>query len=108
MAAWTRGRNADDAAALLQAAGVSAMPVEGPLEHIADPHLAARGAFVTIDHPAVGPVRHVANPIRASRMPVRSAAPPPALGAHTADVLTRVLGLDAAEVARLVAEGVCR
>ena len=55
VAIWTRAREPEDAAALLQTAGVSAMPVQGPEEHRADPHLAARGALVTVVHPEVGP-----------------------------------------------------
>jgi hypothetical protein len=50
-AIWIRAREPEDAAALLQTAGVSAMPVQGPEEHRADSHLAARGAFVRVVHP---------------------------------------------------------
>ncbi|HJQ85184.1 MAG TPA: CoA transferase, partial [Candidatus Binatia bacterium] len=92
----------------LQAIGISAMPVETPEDLRADPHLAARGAFVTLDDPEIGPVRHVANPIRLDLTALVVAGPAPALGVDTEAVLTTVLGLSAAEVARLVAEGVCR
>ena len=108
VAIWTRAREPEDAAALLQTAGVSAMPVQGPEEHRADPHLAARGAFVTVVHPEAGPARHTAPPIRMSRMRLAHAASAPGLGAHTVEVLTRVLGLAESEVEALVAQGVCR
>ena len=72
------------AAAHLQAAGVSAMPVQGPTEHRADPHLAARGALVTLDDPEIGPTRHVANPLRLGRTPLVPPRPAPRLGADTA------------------------
>ena len=84
------------------------MPVQGPADHRADAHLAARGALVTLDDPVVGPVRHVANPLRLARTPLVPSRPAPRLGAHTGEVLTTLLGLSPAEVARLVAEGVCR
>jgi crotonobetainyl-CoA:carnitine CoA-transferase CaiB-like acyl-CoA transferase len=106
VAAWTCSRSADDAAAALQAAGVSAMPVDGPLEHRADPHLAARGALVEVDDPEIGLVRHVANPIRLGRTPLVSLGPAPRLGADTREVLTRLLGVGPVEIERLVAEGV--
>jgi crotonobetainyl-CoA:carnitine CoA-transferase CaiB-like acyl-CoA transferase len=108
LAAWTRGRSAEEAAATLQAAGVSALEVQGPDDHRADAHLAARGALVTIEHPEMGPVRHSGNPLRMSGCRLVSAGAAPLLGADTEDVLVRFLGLGRAEVAALVEEGVCR
>jgi len=108
VAEWTAGRTKEAAAEFLQAHGVSAMPVMGPLDHIVDPHLLARDAIVTVDHPAVGPTRHIANPVRFSALPQRTAAAAPCMGADTEAVLTGVLGLSADDVAELVATGVCR
>src|SRR5207249_6594383 len=105
---WTRGRTAEEAAAALQAAGVSAMPVQNADDHRADPHLAARRALVTVEHPEIGPERHSGNPIRMSCTALVPAAASPCLGAHTEKVLTRVLGLTREEVARLGDAGVCR
>jgi crotonobetainyl-CoA:carnitine CoA-transferase CaiB-like acyl-CoA transferase len=107
LAEWTRTRAAGEAAATLQAAGVSALPVLGPDELRADPHLAARGAIVTLEHPEMGAERHIDTPLRFSRTARRVAGAAPLLGADTADVLTRVLGLSADEVRALIASGVC-
>jgi crotonobetainyl-CoA:carnitine CoA-transferase CaiB-like acyl-CoA transferase len=107
LATWTSARKGDDVAALLQDHGVSAMPVMGPQDHLADPHLAARGAIVRLHHPEVGPERHVANPTRWSRLETRVAPSAPCLGADTESVLAE-LGLAAAEVAALRDAGVCR
>jgi benzylsuccinate CoA-transferase BbsF subunit len=108
LAEWTKTLTKEEAAELLQANGVSAMPVMGPLDHHADPHLRERGAIVTLHHPEVGEERHIGNPLRFSRLPQRAARNAPIMGADTEAVLTSVLGLDAAEVAQLVADGVCR
>jgi crotonobetainyl-CoA:carnitine CoA-transferase CaiB-like acyl-CoA transferase len=108
VAAWTRVREPDEVATTLQASDVSAMPVQGPDEHRADPHLAVRGALVSVVHPEAGVARHAANPLRMSRLRTSSPAPAPRLGEHTAEVLSRVLGLGADEVHALVADGVCR
>ena len=105
---WTRGRTAEEAAAALQAAGISAMPVQNANDHRVDPHLATRGALVTVEHPEIGPERHSGNPIRMSRTPLVPAGASPCLGADTEAVLTRVLGLTREEVARLGDRGVCR
>jgi benzylsuccinate CoA-transferase BbsF subunit len=106
--AWTAGRDRWEVANLLQAHGVSAMPVLGPDDHHRDDHLATRRAIVTLYHPEVGPERHVANPLRLSSTPQRRGEAAPCLGADTKEVLTTVLGCSEAEVADLVARGVCR
>src|SRR5947209_3675298 len=58
VAEWTRARSAEEAAAALQAAGLSAMPVENGDDHRAGPHLAARGASADVEPPQIGPERH--------------------------------------------------
>jgi crotonobetainyl-CoA:carnitine CoA-transferase CaiB-like acyl-CoA transferase len=108
LSAWTQSRTKESAAELLQARGVSAMPVMGPQDHLADPHMLERGAIVTLHHSDVGDERHIGNPLRFSRLPQRRAEAAPRMGADTEAVLTSVLGLDADEVAQLVADGVCR
>jgi crotonobetainyl-CoA:carnitine CoA-transferase CaiB-like acyl-CoA transferase len=84
------------------------MAVRSPDDLQGDPHLRARGALVTIAHPEVGLECHVANPIRMRRTPLAPTGAAPLLGEHTAEVLTRVLGPSADEVARLTESGVCR
>lgn len=105
---WTRLRSPVEAAELLQAAGVSAMPVMSPVDQHADPHLLEREFIVHLDHPEVGEETHIGNPIRFSRLAQRTAASAPCLGADTEEVLTGVLGLTAQDVSALVEEGVCR
>jgi benzylsuccinate CoA-transferase BbsF subunit len=104
---WTRGYAPEDAARLLQSAGVSAMPVLGPDELRVDPHLVERGAIVTVEHAEMGPERHIDTPLRFSRTVRRAAGAAPLLGADTEAVLTGVLGLPVDEVRRLIDSGVC-
>ncbi len=108
LAAWTELRTNQAGAEALQANGVSAMPVMGPIDHHADPHLLERGAIVRLHHPEVGDERHIGNPLRFSRLAQRVAQSAPCMGADTEAVLTSVLGLEADDVAQLVAAGVCR
>jgi crotonobetainyl-CoA:carnitine CoA-transferase CaiB-like acyl-CoA transferase len=107
IAAWSSRRSAPKIAEALQAIGISALPVEGPEDQRDDPHLAARGAFVTLEDPEIGAVRHVANPLRLSRARLVTVGPAPRLGADTEEVLTSILGLKHQAVRRLVASGVC-
>ncbi len=108
VAEWTQPRTPEEVATLLQAAGVSAMPVHSPDDSRADAHLVAREAIVTVVHPEIGPERHISNPLRMSRTQLVTAGPAPLLGADTPDVLTRILGLQREVVEQLVADGVCR
>lgn len=104
---WTRARRAEEVAERLQAAGVSAMMLLSPDDCRADPHLLARDAIVTLEHPLVGSERHSANPLRMSAGGLRARGPAPLLGADTAQVLSETLGLSSGEIARLVDEKVC-
>ncbi len=107
LAEWTSGWDAAELAARLQDHGVSACPVMGPFDHLADPHLAARRFIVELEHPEVGPERHEGDPVRMSVTAQRRPASAPCLGAHTEEVLGEVLGLVPGDVERLVAEGAC-
>ncbi len=103
---WTSQRAPEQTAELLQTVGVSAMPVMGPLDHLADPHLGERGLMVDLVHEVHGPEQQPANPTRMSRTVLRTAQSAPPLGYHTHEVLREVLGIDDDELNRLEATGV--
>jgi crotonobetainyl-CoA:carnitine CoA-transferase CaiB-like acyl-CoA transferase len=107
LASWTSTLDSVRLAGQLQARGVSASPVMGPLDHLSDEHLAERGFIIQLEHPEVGSERHAGNPVRMSLTAQRIADSAPCLGAHTAEVLGEVLGITGDEVDRLIAEGVC-
>jgi crotonobetainyl-CoA:carnitine CoA-transferase CaiB-like acyl-CoA transferase len=108
VADWTQRFTAEDAAALLQANSISAMPVMGPRDHHADPHLAERQFIVHLHHPEVGDERQVGNPIRMSRLEQRTAQSAPCLGADTEEILVSELGLSKEDVRRLQESGIAR
>jgi formyl-CoA transferase len=82
----------------------------GPLNNIPqvfdDPHVKERGVQVQIPHPRAGSVPALANPARLSSTPPTYDRPAPALGEHTREVLSSVLGLSDQDVDQLAAEGV--
>ncbi|MPZ98897.1 MAG: hypothetical protein GEU80_06065 [Dehalococcoidia bacterium] len=88
IAEWTRARDADEAAVLLQSAGVAASPVLTPWLVARDEHLAVRGAFLGYDHPDAGRQRCTAPAWRLARRPVTSVRAAPQFGQHTVEVLT--------------------
>jgi glutaryl-CoA transferase len=119
-----RVRHRDAAAALLNpifAAKPSSYWLEGleqrkigcgPINNLdqvfADPHVQARGMVTEMPHPAIdgAPARMIASPLRLSATPVTYRASPPLLGQHTDEILTELLGMDAAELAKLREIGV--
>jgi crotonobetainyl-CoA:carnitine CoA-transferase CaiB-like acyl-CoA transferase len=63
-----------------------------------DPQVQARGMVDTWKHPLRPDLQLVGSPAKLSATPVRKDLPPPLLGQHTREVLTQVLGLDAARI----------
>jgi crotonobetainyl-CoA:carnitine CoA-transferase CaiB-like acyl-CoA transferase len=57
--AWTQGRSAEEATQVLQQLGVPAYPSLNGKDMLANPHVAARGFFVELEHPEVGKRRHL-------------------------------------------------
>ncbi len=82
----------------------------GPLNNIQqvfdDPHVQSRGMQVKIPHPRAGSVPALANPARLLETPPQYERPAPALGEHTREILSSVLGLTEAEIDQLAAEKV--
>jgi formyl-CoA transferase/CoA:oxalate CoA-transferase len=90
----------------LEAAGVPCGRVRTVGEALDGPQIAARGLIVERDHQRAGRGRYVASPIHLSDADRASPLPPPLLGQHTAEVLLERLGMTAAEVDALRADGV--
>lgn len=106
LAACIAGRDAEDWADALTAAGVPSARLRNAREIRPHAHLDSRGFFVTLDHPVVGAVGYPSFPMRFSGayLPVRT--PPPTLGQHNEVVLREVLGLDDPQIEKLRADEV--
>jgi crotonobetainyl-CoA:carnitine CoA-transferase CaiB-like acyl-CoA transferase len=79
--------------AALEACAVPCGPINGMAEVFADLQVLARGLRIEMPHPEVGSVPLVASPLRLSDTPVDYRLAPPALGAHTDEVLQEILGM---------------
>ena len=96
---------------VLETAGAPCGPINTIAQVFADPQVAARGLHVEIpvapgDATAPGrTVPSIASPLRLSASPVNYRLPPPALGAHTREVLGEILGLGAAQLDALAQQG---
>jgi formyl-CoA transferase len=91
--------------ARLAAAGVPAGKIKSVGEALESEHLGARGAIVSLAHPAAGAMRMVGPPIRLHATPGEAAAPAPLLGEHTDEILGKLLGYPAEAIRRLHDEG---
>jgi len=89
----------------LQVAGVPVHRVSTSADCFADPQLAHRGHFVTVEHPQLGPVPVENARFRLSRTPARVPWPGPTFGQHNDQVLREILGLSDEEIVRLVTSG---
>lgn len=100
------GRSADELTAQLQAAGVSAYPVQNCIDIHQDENLEAFDFWHWLEHKEMGPAPYEGLQHRLSRTPgaLRSAAP--VLGQHNDEVLSGMLGLSTDEIEKLKQENV--
>jgi crotonobetainyl-CoA:carnitine CoA-transferase CaiB-like acyl-CoA transferase len=90
----------------LQAVGVSAFPSLSSQDLLEDEHLNARGYFTRLPHPEVGARAHTGIPWRFAHRPNGVCSAAPLLGAHTEEVLGKLLGMDRREMEALRQVGV--
>jgi crotonobetainyl-CoA:carnitine CoA-transferase CaiB-like acyl-CoA transferase len=105
IAAWVRGKTRQELWETFRGFGLSSAPVLSIGEAIEDPHIQARGAFVQVEHPRAGTVTLLAPWIRFSETPSAITRAAPLIGADNHAVYGELLGLSAAEVDQLAAEG---
>jgi crotonobetainyl-CoA:carnitine CoA-transferase CaiB-like acyl-CoA transferase len=101
VAAWSRRQDKHAAAARLQDAGVAAAPVATPRDLAESAYLAARGFFAEIEHADAGRHRYPGLPMHLGRTPGGPRRPAPTFGQDNLRVLTDILAMDEAAVARL-------
>jgi benzylsuccinate CoA-transferase BbsF subunit len=105
-AAVAQSTREHEAVALMQAlqeSGVAAGAVHDARDvMLHDPQLAARGHWVKMDHPEMGPSTYNSAPFRFSDAASAPSSPAPLLGQHTREICRELLGLDDAEIDRMV------
>jgi crotonobetainyl-CoA:carnitine CoA-transferase CaiB-like acyl-CoA transferase len=101
-----RTRPADEWLARLDQAGVPVGKIKTVAEVCESPHLKARGMVVKLPHPKAGSITMMGVPIRLHETPGAATVPPPLLGEHTDEILTRLLRVPTARIEKLRAAGV--
>ncbi|MBI4528358.1 MAG: CoA transferase [Deltaproteobacteria bacterium] len=105
---WARGKARQKIWEGLRDLGYFGAPVLSIGEVLEDPHIKARQAFVTRDHPTAGPTVVLAPWIHLSETPSSIRDDAPAIGQHTDEVLGEILGLTPAELGELRAQRVIK
>lgn len=105
---WLRHQVGRDAAAQLQAQGISADISMTAKDLLDDEHLRARGSVRVLHHPEHGPRVTVGSPWRFAGTDVGYNDWSPALGEHNHEIFHSLLGHSDAEIARWTEEGAIR
>jgi crotonobetainyl-CoA:carnitine CoA-transferase CaiB-like acyl-CoA transferase len=105
---WMLGKTRQELWNGLRAIDYFGAPVLSMGEVIEDEHIKERKAFIDRDHPTAGPTKLLAPWIHMSKTPASIRTDSPALGQHTDEVLGGVLGMTAAELGELRAQGVVK
>ena len=103
---WLGTMTRDEAVETLNGQGIPCGPIYNARDVFADPHVKARGMIMPIEDPEVGSFGFARSVPHMSAAPELPANPAPNLGQHSREILEGLLGYDAGEVDRLVADGV--
>jgi len=105
IAEWTRGETKDAIAQQCQRHCVPAGPMLTGTDMGSHPHYVARGFAIRVDQQVLGEMVLDGAAFHGALMAGPDVRGAPAIGEHTHEICTRLLGLDAAEVDKLLANG---
>ena len=106
VSAWTINLSNYEVMDILQKAGVAAAPCLDLTERFSDPHFAARGTHLQVEHPATGVDIIAGIPFKLSGTPGEVRRHAPLLGEHNDYVFRELLGRTESEIAQLIEEKV--
>jgi formyl-CoA transferase len=101
---WTMTKTKFEVMDLCNAVDIPVGPILSMKEIAEEPSLRQTGTVVEVDHPKRGKYLTVGNPIKLSDSPCEVARSP-LLGEHTEEILGKVLGYSASEVAEIKGSG---
>lgn len=105
VADWTRPRTCEEIIGILGPAGIPVGKVADVAEAMSSPQIAAREMLVGVDHPVLGTLPLPGIPVKLSTTPGSIRKAPPMIGEDNEYIYGRLLGLNAAEIAKLRADG---
>lgn len=96
----------DEAVDFFVKADVPVAPIYYIEEVVKDPHLAARGMFLEVEHPKAGRVKVTNFPVKFSETPGEILSAAPLLGQHNREILMGILGYTEEKIIELEKTGV--
>jgi crotonobetainyl-CoA:carnitine CoA-transferase CaiB-like acyl-CoA transferase len=108
VAAWTRVRTAPQVAGILQAAGLEGVVAASGADCMSDIQLHHRRHYQALGHPTLGERLYERSGFRIGTGGTGYRRPSPLLGQHAEAVLGSLLGMPAADIEQLRADGVVR
>jgi len=90
----------------LYEANIPAAPVNTFDKVFTNPQVLARNMKIEINHPKCGKYPMTGNPIKISDAPDCLTGPPPTLGQHTEEILTKILGYKESDIELLKKDGI--
>jgi CoA:oxalate CoA-transferase len=99
--AWTEKHTTEDLVRIITDAGVPCGPVNTVDKVLKDPNTEYRKMLFEFDHPVAGKMITSNSPLNLSLTPCKDHLRPPALGEHTDEVLTSVLGYSKEKIEEL-------
>ncbi|KAK0390077.1 hypothetical protein NLU13_3650 [Sarocladium strictum] len=102
----TRTKTTEEWLAAFNGTGLPYAKVNDLKDTLEHEHVVARNMVVEVDHPACGKLKLLNSPVKYSRTQPTIRLPPPLLGQHTDEILSKFVGLDAEEIQQLRAGGV--
>ena len=98
---WTQKHTTEELIRIITDAGVPCGPVNTVDKILKDPNTEYRNMLFEFDHPIAGKMITSNSPLNLSLTPCKSHLRPPALGEHTDEVLTNVLGYSKEKIEEL-------
>ena len=86
--------------------GVPFAPINSLDKVFNDPHVLTRQIVTTVTHPVTGPIQMVGMPVRYDEERGKVCLPPPRLGEHNREILSKFMGYGIEEIENLKKEGV--
>jgi len=102
---WARDKSRAEVEKTLSSAGIAVGPVQDVEDIFNCPILRQRGLWQTVPDPVLGDIELIGNPLSYTDGYRSSLSRSPELGENTEEVLTGMLGIDAAEIERLRRNG---
>jgi crotonobetainyl-CoA:carnitine CoA-transferase CaiB-like acyl-CoA transferase len=100
-----KGRTTGEWLDLLHRDGVPAAPIQRVDQVLSDPQVLLRKMVSSLQHPTLGRLPSLGSPIKVDGALEVPLAPPPALGEHTQEILTKLLGYTHAQIEGLRGNG---